>query len=138
MNVKETSLTVQPPIPQKKLGRYRAKKGVFLIRQNSTVLYIGASENIYKTAMRLFQKGGALSAFSYDRLSFEIVLTSFRSPSVENVLKRHFVPQYNRRIQKLIKPTCYEKRQCKRILDGFLSQTRFEVQGEHSTDLNNS
>jgi len=83
MNVKDTSLTVQAPIPQKKLGRYRARKGVYLIRQNDTVLYVGASKNIYKAVMRLFQNKGALSHLERARLQFEIVETSFRSPSVE-------------------------------------------------------
>jgi len=136
MNVKDTSLTVQPPIPQKQLGRYRCRKGVFLIRQNETVLYVGASENIYKTVMRLFQNQGVLCHLDRNRLRFEIVETTLRSPSVENVLKRYFLPEYNRRIKKLIKPTDYEKRQCKRILEGYLNQSRFEVQGEHTTDLN--
>lgn len=137
-NVNVKTLTVHPSIPQKKLGRYRAIKGAFLIRQDDVVVYIGASTNICKTAMRLFQKDGVLSHLDRDRVQFEIVFTTLRSPSVETVLKRHFKPKYNKRIRKLEKPTEYEKRQCKRILKEYLEQSSFEAQGEHKSDLNNA
>lgn len=135
MTVKANTLTVQPPIPQKHLSRHRDDKGVYLIRLDNTVLYIGASDNIYKAAMRLFQRGGKLNHFNYNRLNFEIVYTSLRSPAVEDVLKRHFRPQYNKRIRKLIKANSHMKRQSKRILTGYLAQSRFgAAQGEHKTD----
>ena len=136
MNVKDTSLTVQPPIPQKHLGRYRNKKGVYLIRQNETVLYVGASENIYKAIMRLFQKGGILSHLDRNRLQFEVLKTSLRFRTIENVLKRYFEPRYNKRIKRLTELTKHEKSQQNRVLDAFLNQTRFDVVGEHKTDLN--
>ena len=138
MSSKSIALTVHPPIPQTKLGRYRAKKGVYLIRHHELVLYIGASENMYKAVMRLFQKQGVLAHLERRKLQFEIIETKLRSPSVENVLKRHFKPPYNQRIQKLIRPSDYEKKQCKRILESYLHQSRFDtiVQGESKTDSN--
>lgn len=134
MAVKDTSLTVQTPIPQKYLGRFRASKGVYLIRHHETVLYVGASENIYKAVMRLFQKGGNLSHLDRNRLQFEIIKTSIRFRTVEAVLKRFFKPKYNKRIKRVFTPTKHEKSHYKRILDTFLDQTRFEVQGEQKTD----
>lgn len=136
MTVKALTLTVQPPIPQKKLGRYRNQKGVFLIRQKEAVLYLGASENIYKTVMRLFQKGGILSHLDRDRLQFEVVTTSMRSRTIENVLKRYFEPMYNKRINRNQDLNKHERRQHRRVLDAFLHQTRFEVVGEQKTDSN--
>ena len=137
MNVKEQSLTVQTPIPQKHLSRFKQKKGICLIRQNDKVIYIAASKkDIYNAVRRLFYTSGILSHLDYNRLKFEIVQTSFRSPSVESVLKRYFEPKYNKRIKKVYfrNPTTYEKSQTKRILEAFLNQTRFEVVGEHKTD----
>ena len=134
MTLKDTSLTVQPPIPQKHLGRHRNKKGVYLIRQNETVLYIGASENIYKAVMRLFQKGGILSHLDHNRVQFEVLKTSLRFRTIESVLKRYFEPQYNKRIKRLTKLTKHERSQQNRVLDAFLDQTRFDVPGEHQTD----
>lgn len=136
MTIKDTSLTVQPPIPQKHLGRHRNQKGVYLIRQNETVLYIGASENIYKAVMRLFQKGGILSHLDRNRLQFEVIKTSLRFRTIESVLKRYFEPEHNKRIKRLTKFTKHEKSQQNRVLDAFLDQTRFDVAGEHKTDLN--
>lgn len=134
MNGKAASLTVKPPIPQKQLGRYRAVKGVYIIRYHETVIYIGTSSDIYKTVMRLFQKGGVLCDHDRNKLTFEIVLTTFRTPSVESVLKRHFVPCNNRKPAALVKPSPHQKKQSERILEAYLAQTRFEVKGEHQTD----
>lgn len=136
MSVKgnSASLTVNPPIPQKQLGKYRAVKGVYVIRLGDTVLYIGTSSNIYKTIMRLSQKGGLLSDHDRNRLSFETIITSFRTPSVEGVLKRHFLPLLNRKPSELVKFTAAQNKQCERILEAYLAQTRFEVKGEHQTD----
>jgi len=136
MNNKELSLNVHAPIPQKKLGRYRDQKGVYLIRQGDQVLYIGETSNIYKAAMRLFQGKDTLSAFDYNKAKFEVIITSLRSPSVADVLKRYFKPPYNKRIRTVYKPTDYEKRQSKRILEAYLEQSRFDVAGEHQTDSN--
>ena len=79
MSSKSIALTVHPPIPQTKLGRYRAKKGVYLIRHHELVLYIGASENMYKAVMRLFQKQGVLAHLERRKLQFEIIETKDES-----------------------------------------------------------
>lgn len=138
MAVKESSLTVQPPIPQKHLSRFRAKKGIFLIRQNNTVLYIGAASNIYKTVMRLFQKQGILAHLDRNRLSFEIIETTLLFRNIETALKRHYLPEFNKRIRPIGKQTKYEKRHYRQLLEVYFNQTRFEVPGEHKTDPNNS
>lgn len=137
MNGKAASLTVNPPLPQKQLGRYRGQKGVYIIRQKDLVLYVGTSSDIYKTVMRLFQNGGKLSQYDHNKLTFEIVLTSFRTPSVESVLKRHFEPVLNRKAAALVNPSQHQKQQISRILDAYNAQTRFEVKGEHQTDSKN-
>lgn len=135
-NVKDTSLTVQPPIPQKKLGRHRDQKGVYLVRQGETILYIGSSQNIYKAAMRLFQKNGKLSHLDRNRLQFEIIETSLMLSTINGILKRHYQPKYNDRIEQDAILTKHEKSQTKRVLSAYLDQSRFEVQGEQRTDLN--
>jgi hypothetical protein len=136
MSVKgqKTTLTVQSPIPQKYLSRYRAKKGVYLIRRNDTVLYIGASSNVYKAVMRLFQSKGKLNHLDRNLLTFEIIESALLFRNIEAVLKRKYTPEYNERIKPLGTPTSYEKRHYKRILDAYLDQTRFEVLGEHKSD----
>ncbi|WP_052595748.1 hypothetical protein [Aureispira sp. CCB-QB1] len=136
MTVKDTSLTVQTPIPQKHLSRFRAKKGIYLIRRNDTVLYIGAAKNIYKAVMRLFQKQGALAHLDRNNLSFEIIETTLLFRNIETVLKRHYLPEFNKRIRPIGKQTNYEKRHYRQLLEAYLNQTRFEAKGEHKTDLN--
>ncbi|MGH1336818.1 MAG: GIY-YIG nuclease family protein [Aureispira sp.] len=140
MNRQQTSinpLTVHPSISSAKLGRYRAIKGIFVIRQNDTVLYIGTSSNIYKAVTRLFQKKGALSHIDRRSAHFEIVIPPFRVQTTEIVLKRLFKPAYNLRPLPKDKPTAAQKRQSKRILESYLEQTRFDVvpkEGEHKSD----
>jgi excinuclease UvrABC nuclease subunit len=137
MTVKETSLTVQTPIPQKHLSRFRNKTGIYLIRRNEKVLFIGSAKDIYKAVMRHFQKGGALSELNRNRLSFEIIESNLLFRNIETVLKRHYTPKFNKRIKPKGNLSNYEKRHFKRILEAYLNQTRFEVQAEHKTDLNN-
>lgn len=134
MNV-NSSLTVQTPIPQKKLGRYRAKKGVYLIRYKGAVVYIGCSKGcLYKTVMRMFQEGRNLSHLDYNKVKIEIILSSIQSSTIKNVLIRHFTPQYNERVQPLGITTEYERRHYRRIEAAYFEQSRFEVEGEHKTD----
>jgi hypothetical protein len=95
MNRQENNLTIHPPISSKLLGRYRHKKGVYVIRLNDQIIYVGNSVNMYKSGLRLFQKGGVLNHIPVQKVTFEILLTSMRLASVEMVLKRHFKPQYN-------------------------------------------
>lgn len=136
MNGKVSSLSVQSPIPQKHLSRFKKKSGIYLVRRNETVLYIGGSGScLYKAIMRLFQSKGTLSHLDNHELSFEVIETSLLYRNIENVLKRHYKTEYNKRIKPLgATPTAYEKRHYKHILDTYLDQTRFEVQGEHKTD----
>lgn len=57
MNRQGNNLTIHPPISSKLLGRYRHKKGIYVIRLKDQVIYIGNSVNIYKSGLRLFQRG---------------------------------------------------------------------------------
>jgi len=135
MSVKVAALTVQPPISPKHLSRYRARKGVYLIRRKDTVLYIGSSSNIYKAVMRLFQNGGILSHLNRKKLVFEVIETRLLFRNIETVLKRYFTPKYNKRIRPANNQTSYEKRHYKRLLTTYLDQSRFvEPQGEHQSD----
>ncbi|WMX16549.1 hypothetical protein [Aureispira sp. CCB-E] len=138
MSVKGQTLTVQTPIPQKHLSRFRNKTGIYLIRRNETVLFVGSSKNIYKAVMRHFQKGGALSELNRNKLTFEIIESNLLFRNIETVLKRYYLPKFNKRIKPKGKPSRYERSHYKRILEAYLNQTRFEVQAEHKTDLNNS
>ena len=135
-SVKAETLTVQPPIPQKHLSRFRKKTGIYLIRRNETVLFIGSSNNIYKAVMRHFQKGGSLSHLNRNRLTFEVVQSHLLFRNIETVLKRYYLPKYNKRIKAKGKQSRYEKSHSNRILEAYLHQTRFEVLGEQKTDSN--
>lgn len=137
MSVKGSSLVVHPPIPQKKLSRYRASKGVYLIRYKGAVIYIGCSRSgLCKSVTRMFQEGRVLSHFDIRRVKIELVLTSLQLNTVKNVLLRHFKPEYNKRFKALGITTEYERRHYRRIKRSYLEQSRFEMFGEHQTDSN--
>jgi excinuclease UvrABC nuclease subunit len=134
MNSQDNILTVHPPIPKKQLGRYRFRKGIYLIRLQEEVIYIGNSSNIYKAALRLFQKSGALSHININKVTFEVILSSLRRPPIGDVLKGEFKPHYNYK-SKLVKSySAYEERQAQRIREAYYRQSRFTPEGEHTTD----
>ena len=134
MNSQANILTVHPPIPKKQLGRYRFRKGIYLIRLQEKVIYIGNSTNIYKAALRLFQKSGALNQIDINRVTFEVVLSTLRRPPIGDVLKAKFKPEFNYK-SKLVKSySAYEERQAQRIRTAYLEQSRFTPEGEHQTD----
>lgn len=134
MNVKAKPLTVQTPIPQKHLSRYKQKAGVYLVRHEETVLYVGSSKNLYKAIMQLFQKNGNMKHLNRNYLRFEIIESNLLFLNIETVLKRFYKPTYNKRVRLEDNPSQYEKRLYRRILKAFLEQTRYEVLGEHQTD----
>jgi len=134
MNRQENNLTIHPPISSKLLGRYRHKKGVYVIRINDQIIYVGNSVNMYKSGLRLFQKGGVLNHIPVQKVTFEILLTTMRLASVEMVLKRHFKPQYNYISQLPIHQSTYEKKQIERIKSTYLNKSRFTIQGAHQSD----
>ncbi|BDS10583.1 hypothetical protein [Aureispira anguillae] len=136
MNRQEAILTVQPPFPKKQLGRYRSVKGIYLIRFNDQVIYIGASKNIYKGISRLYQKGGVLSHLSFERCTFEVILSNLKKGSIEQALKGKFKPKNNHQAKTLIKYQFYRKHQHQRILVAYQTQSRFS-QGEHKSDSEN-
>ncbi len=134
MSRQASNLTIHPPTSSKLLGRYRHRKGVYVIRLNDQVLYVGNSVNIYKSGLRLFQKGGVLNHINVKKVTFEILLTTMRLSSVEMVLKRHFLPQYNYIAKLPTKPSTYEKKQAERIKNTYLAQSRFTIKGAHQSD----
>lgn len=134
MNSQAKILTVHPPIPKKQLGRYRFRKGIYLIRLHEKVIYIGNSTNIYKAALRLFQKSGALSHIDINRVTFEVVLSTLRRPPIGEVLKTEFEPEYNYKSKLAKNYSAYEKNQAQRIRTTYLEQSRFTPEGEHQTD----
>ncbi len=134
MSRQASNLTIHPPISSKLLGRYRHRKGVYVIRINNQVIYVGNSVNIYKSGLRLFQKGGVLNHLQVQKVTFEILLTTMRLSSVEMVLKRHFLPQYNYISKLPTKPSTYEKKQAERIKTAYLAQSRFTIKGSHQSD----
>jgi excinuclease UvrABC nuclease subunit len=128
-------LTVHPPVVSRQLGRYRDTAGVFLIRDQETVIYVGKSKNIYKAILRLFQKGGLLEHLDRRTLKFESVLSNSRLGPIETVLKMTFKPKYNYIAKcKPLTLTFYQKKQEQRIWETYLEQTRFDVPGEHQSD----
>ena len=138
-NGKRKALTVQNPIPPQHLGRYRRKKGVYLIRISRTgeVIYIGSSKSdVYKAISRLFQNKGILSHLDRRKLVFEVITTKLLFRNLETVLKRYYQPEYNKRIRPINDQTSYEKSHYKRLLEAFLDQSRVveNVQGDHKTD----
>ena len=134
MNSQANILTVHPPIPKKQLGRYRFRKGIYLIRLQDKVIYIGNSTNIYKAALRLFQRSGALSHIDINRVTFEVVLSTLRRPPIGDVLKAKFKPEFNYKSTLVKSYSAYEERQAQRIRVAYLEQSRFTPEGEHQTD----
>ena len=137
-----TILTVHPPIPYNKLGKYRHCSGVFIVRHKEQIIYVGNSNgDICRAIYRLFQHQGKLASLDKNRLWFEIVLSTIRRPPVRGVLVYHFKPEYNYIKQGKLKLSKSQKAQAKRILKTFSQLSRFENQGEHKSDrepLNNA
>lgn len=134
MSSQNNILAVHPPFPRKQLGRYRNRKGYFIIRQQDEVLYIGKSKNIWTTAKRLFERGGLLSHIDSNRVVFEVILSELRSSFIKQVLIHELEPQYNRRKAVKRPLTQYQREQLTKIKAAYYSQTRFEVKGEHQSD----
>ena len=134
MNSSKVILAVHPPFPRKQLGRYRNRKGYFIIRQQDQVLYVGKSKNIWTTAKRLFERGGLLSHIDSNRVVFEVILSELRSSFIKQVLINELEPQYNTRRATKRPLTYYQKQQLTKIVAAYYSQTRFEIRGNHQSD----
>lgn len=130
---RQALLTVHPPFPKKQLGRYRNIRGVFIVHFQGKINYVGGSTNISKAISRLFQKGGALEGLSFEKCTFEVLLSNLKKGSIEQALKIEFAPNYNYQPE-LRDYKAYRKKQSKRILAAYRAQTRIEAQGEHKTD----
>lgn len=131
-------LTVHPPLVARQLGRYRNTSGVFLIRSNETVIYVGKSKDIYKAVLRLFQKGGLLEYLDRRALKFEVVLSKSRLGPIETVFKVQFEPEYNYIAKFRPKNlSFYQRKQARRIWEQYGELSRFDIPGEHQTDKKN-
>jgi excinuclease UvrABC nuclease subunit len=135
MNRQKTLLTVHPPFPKKQLGRYHFVKGVCLIRQNGTVIYIGRYENIWKGVSRLFQHGGKLAAIDPARCTFEVILSNLQKGTIEIALKDKYLPEYSY-TAKSKKNETYRRNKSKRVLAAYYEGSRI-AEGEHRTDSEN-
>lgn len=134
MSLNVSCIGVISPLSRSKLGRYRDVKGVYIIRRNDEVFFIGSSSNMYKAITRIFQGAGPLSKFDSKMFQFEILKTEITFHTVEEVLKRYLKPKYNKRMQKLGKVSVHQKRHFERILKSYLEQSYFEVEGERKGD----
>lgn len=67
-------------------------------------------------------------------MEFEIIKTGIRFHTVENVLKRHLKPKYNRRVEKINKPSKHQKEHFERILNSYLEQSISECLGNQKGD----
>ena len=134
MNRQKALLTVHPPFPKKQLGRYHFVKGVCLIRQNGTVIYIGRYENIWKGVSRLVQHGGKLSAIDPARCTFEVILSNLQKGTIEIALKAKYLPEYSY-TAKSKKNETYRKNKSKRVLAAYYEGSRI-AEGEHRSDTN--
>lgn len=134
MSLNNSCLAVTPPLNRSKLGRYRDMEGVYILRKNEEVLFIGSSTSLYKAINRIFQGKGTLSDFDPRNFQFEILTTEIRFHTVKEVLKRHFKPKYNKRMEKLEKLSKYQKRHFERILNSYLEQSFFGIRAEQKGD----
>lgn len=130
-------LTVHPPFPKKKLGRYQSK-GICLIRLNEKVIYIGSYLNIWKGVSRLFQKGGLLDNVNSDKCIFEVIVSNLQKGTIEIALKEKFSPNYSYKATS-VKNRIYRKNKSKRVLEAYSEQSRFvensdKVEGDHKRD----
>lgn len=133
MNSSIALLTVHPPFPKKQLGRYRNIRGVCIVHFQGKIIYVSGSKNIAKAVSRLFQKDGALEGICFEKCTFEVLLSKLKKGTIEQALKIEFAPEYNYQ-PKLRDYKAYRKKQSKRVLAAYRSQTRIEVEGEHRTD----
>lgn len=127
-------IVVTPSLDRSKLGRYRGKRGIFVIRQDDKVVLVGSSKQLYKAITRIFQKGGPLAHLDSMDFEFDILKTKGTFSVIEGVLKRYFKPKYNKRIKKVSNLSKYQKRYFKRVLNGYLEQSPIGVQAEQKGD----
>lgn len=121
-------MTLNSPFPQKMLGRYRGVKGVFIIRYDEKVVFVGGSKNIYHACMRYFCKGKKLEAFDHQRAVFEIVICgNIRLSKVVKTLRTHLQPLCNSAATCNPVLTDYDKKVSSKVLEFYKKHSFFEV-----------
>lgn len=126
--------TIHPPKQERDLAKYRAETGIYIIWKNDNPLFIGSSTNLYKGIIRMFQKSGNLAHINIENTQIEIIATDLTYHTVENVLKRHLEPQYNKRVQKVKISTNRQKSHYQKIIESYILQSQIIHQGEHKSD----
>lgn len=142
MSSQKEFLTVQNPIPSSKLGYYSNRLGIFIIRKQSSVIYIGGSSDLCKAVRRLFQKAGALEDLDPRSCTFEIIQVSARSlGDVTRALKGYLKPSRNYKAKGNKKYNTYYQNKAVRVLAAYQAQSRFveitqeqEVPAGHQSD----
>lgn len=121
----------------KELRKFRSSTGVFVIRLEKKVLYIGFATDLYRTISRYYLSDRALSKYQAARCNFEVIICDKRnSKFMAGILKRvlnplHNVPamplrlnRNNRKKKGLLLKQYYE--------DSFFAR----MEGDHQTDNN--
>lgn len=130
-----TDIQILNPMPKTKLGRYRGKVGVFIIRDKDQVLYVGWANDVYGSCCRYFSKGGPLQTYEIKKASFEILLCPERkAKKITRILRGHLQPLHNT-VSMPPKLNRNEKQQHIRLLNLYRQDSFFEgTEGEHQTD----
>lgn len=130
-----TDIQILNPISKSKLGRFRGRVGVFVIRENNKVLFVGWAKDVYGSCCRYFYKDGPLQDYEIKRASFEVLLCNqHRAKKITKVLRNYLQPTHN---------TAYlppmlnrnERIQRIRLLNQYRQDSFFETPiGDHQTD----
>lgn len=130
------SLELLAPISKSKLGRYKAI-GIFIVRRNDEILYIGKSSNVYEAASRLFQSKGKLSDININTVTFEIMLfnTMKRCKTVFFYFKDELTGKYNHKGTVKRRFSKHHNKFKKRALEEYKARSIFtDLSGSHKTD----
>lgn len=131
------SLDIQilAPMPKTKLGRFRGRTGVFIMREGDLVLYIGWANDIYGTCCRYFSKNGPLEMYEIKQANFEVILCrENKTKKITRILKDYLQPLKNTLYfpQKL---NSRERQQKQRLLNLYRQGSFFKEDfGDHKTD----
>lgn len=129
-------LNLLAPFAKNKLGRYKTI-GVFIIRRNDEILYIGKALNIYETASRLFQHRGKLEEININAVTFEIILceTEIQCNRTFSYLKDDFIGTFNYKSNAIRNLSKHHKQKKKKVLEEYRTLSIFyEVGGSHKSD----
>ncbi len=133
-----TPTAVHPPVTRTKLGYYSHQKGIFIIRSQGKVIYIGESTNIFNAVRRLYHKGGALGDLTPNNCNFEAIITTKKRGPLVATLRRYFEPPRNRaKLSSINRLNRCQRNQADYFLKYYLKNSHLEIQGEAQSDHNN-